>query len=66
MRLSGSVLEASQQVDDVREEDQADDGEKHQHQYVHHDGDAGGGDEYWRDGAKGALEIGKDRAGSEQ
>lgn len=34
----------SQQVDDVREEDEADDGEKHQHQDVHHDGDAAGGD----------------------
>lgn len=29
---------ASQQVDDVGEEDEAHDGEKHQHQNVHHDG----------------------------
>lgn len=35
---------ASQQVDDVRQEDEADDGEKHQHQYVHHDGDGAGRD----------------------
>lgn len=35
---------SSQQVDDVGEEDEADDGEEHQHQNVHHDGDAAGGD----------------------
>lgn len=35
---------SSQQVDDVGEEDEANDGEEHQHQNVHHDGDAAGGD----------------------
>lgn len=33
---------SSQQVDDVGEEDEADDGEKHQHQNVHHDGNTVG------------------------
>lgn len=63
---------SSQQVDDVGEEDEANDGEEHQHQNVHHDGDAAGGDGRCgraedTQGKKktpqqpGSEEIGKDR-----
>lgn len=43
-REASSSFSSSQHVDDVREEDEANDGEKHQHQNVHHDGN------YVRDG----------------
>lgn len=55
-----------QQVDDVGKEDEAHDGEKHQHQNVHHDGNTG------RDGRGGSdkdvqpvQNIGQDRQRSE-
>lgn len=60
------VREQSQQVDDVREEDEADDGEKHQHQNVHHDGGAAGpeetdGDDAGRSGAAARCTGWQDR-----
>lgn len=66
---------SSQQVDDVGEEDEAYDGEKHQHQNVHHDGNTvRDGREVWparRTRSKTAApppvkEIGQDRSRSEQ
>lgn len=47
---ASSSSSSSQQVDDVGEEDEANDGEKHQHQNVHHVGNA------VRDGRSGGEE----------